>query len=108
MDDSYRSFLTGVRQPRVTDKQSIADGTLTGIGEITFELLRLLGVEVVLVPEDGIVEAALFHLHRMKLVAEPSGSLGLGALRIMGPEIEGRRVGVIISGGNTDFSWMDS
>jgi threonine dehydratase len=42
----------------------------------------------------------------MKLVVEPSGATGLAALRAIVPEIYGMKVGVIISGGNTDFRWL--
>ena len=43
----------------------------------------------------------------MKLVVEPSGATGLAALRKVAPEIHGMKVGVVISGGNTDFRWLD-
>ncbi len=106
VDDAYRSLETGVRQPGVTDPKTIADGLLTGLGQINFQILSDGGVRIVTVTEDAIREAALFHLQRMKLVVEPSGAVGLAALRALGEEIEGRRVGVIISGGNTDFTWL--
>ena len=57
------------------------------------------------VSEAEIVDSARFHLERMKVVVEPSGAVGLAAVRKM--NIQGRRVGVIISGGNTDFRWLD-
>jgi threonine dehydratase len=108
VDDARRSLATGVRQPRVPDPATIADGLLTGIGEIPFAVLSATGAEVVTVTEEAIVDAALFHLHRMKLVVEPSGATALAAVHRLAArgEIAGRRVGVILSGGNTDFSWM--
>ena len=59
-----------------------------------------------MVSDEEIAEAGRFHLFRMKLVVEPSASTGLAALRRLAPELQGRRVGVILSGGNTDFRWL--
>ena len=106
VDDAYRSLETGVRQPGVENPETIADGLLTGLGELNFEILRERHARIVTVTEEAIAEAARFHLERMKLVVEPSGATGLAALRAMVPEIYGMKVGVIISGGNTDFRWL--
>jgi len=106
VDDAYRSFATGIRQPDVDNPDTIADGLLTGIGERAFAILRAGEIRVVLVDESEIVDATRFHAERMKLVVEPSGATGLAALRRIAPELTGARVGVIISGGNTDFSWL--
>jgi threonine dehydratase len=97
-----------VRQPRVADPDTIADGLLTGIGEITFAVLSTLGARIVTVGEDEIVAAARFQLTRMKLVVEPSAATVLAALRRITGEIGGMRVGAVISGGNTDFRWLDT
>ena len=105
-DDAYRSLETGVRQPGVADPDTMADGLLTGLGEINFRILSDHGTRIVTVAEEAIRAAALFHLQRMKVVVEPSGAVGLAALRAMQEEIEGRRVGVIVSGGNTDLTWL--
>ena len=106
VDDAYRSLLTGVRQPRVPNPNTWADGLLTGIGEIPFEILTASGTEIVTITEQALLAAAVFHLQRMKLVVEPSGAAGLAALHEIADEIRGQRVGVIISGGNTDFGWL--
>ena len=108
VDDAFRSMQTGVRQPRVPDPTTWADGLLTGLGEVAFEILTAANTEVVTITEDALLAAALFHLQRMKLVVEPSGAAGLAALRSLGAEVGGRRVGVIISGGNTDFRWLEA
>ena len=81
---------------------------LTGIGQIPFDILTAAGAEVVTITEDALLSAALFHLQRMKLVVEPSGAAGLAALRTIGDAVGGQRVGVIISGGNTDFRWLEA
>ena len=108
VDDAHRSLASGVRQPRVADPDTIADGLLTGIGEITFAVLSTLGARVVTVGEGDIAVAAGFHLTRMKLVVEPSAATVLAALRRMAGEIGGMRVGAVISGGNTDLRWLDT
>ncbi len=104
VDDAFRSLSTGVRQPAVSNPQTLADGLLTGLGERNFTILRESGVEIVTVSEEEIVAAARFFLERMKLVVEPSGAVSLAAVRKM--PVAGRRVGVIVSGGNTDFRWL--
>ncbi|HZJ47685.1 MAG TPA: threonine/serine dehydratase [Acidimicrobiia bacterium] len=106
VDDAYRSLVSGFRQPRVPRPTTIADGLLTGIGEIAFEILRQRKIEVVTVSEEQIVAAARFFAERMKLVVEPSGATSLAAVSEMGERVSGMRVGVIISGGNTDFAWL--
>ncbi len=106
-DDAARSVATGELQPAVPDPVTVADGLRTGLSELTFAHLRDLGVEIVTVGEEAIVAAARFHLERMKLVVEPSGATALAALRALPPaDVAGRRVGVILSGGNTDFRWL--
>lgn len=106
VDDAARSMQTGVRQPRVEDARSWADGLMTGLGAPNFEILMAHRVRVVTVTEQAMVEAALFFLERMKLVVEPSSATVLAALRGIAPELRGLRIGAILSGGNTDFGWM--
>lgn len=106
VDDAYRSLQTGTIQPRVPDPNTVADGLLTALGDLTFATLQWAGVEVVRVEERSIIDAALFHIHRMKLVVEPSGATGLAAARALGEQIRDKRIGIIISGGNTDLSWL--
>lgn len=106
VDDAFRSLNSGVLQPQVANPDTVADGLLTGLGELTFSTLLWAGVHIMLVEESAIIAAALFHLHRMKILVEPSGATGLAAIRTMGEAIAGKRIGVIISGGNTDLSWL--
>jgi len=106
VDDAYRSLEAGTIQPRVENPVTVADGLLTALGDLTFATLQWAGVEIVRVGEDAIVDAALFHLNRIKILVEPSGATGLAALRTFGDEIRGLRIGIIISGGNTDLHWL--
>jgi threonine dehydratase len=106
VDDAFRSLATGVRQPAVVDPRTLADGLLTGLGRINFDILRERGVEVVTVSEEAIVAAARFVLERMKLVVEPSAATVLAALRSRASSLAGKRIGAVFSGGNTDFRWL--
>ena len=78
---------------------------LTALGAPNFALMQRHAVRVVTVDEQAIVDAARFFLERMKLVVEPSGATVLAALRAIAHELRGRRIGAIVSGGNTDFAW---
>lgn len=104
VDDAFRSIRDGVRHPAVPEPDTIADGLLTGLGKRNFDILNG-RVEIVTVSEEEIVNAARFFVERMKLVVEPSGAVSLAAIR--GLNLAGKRVGAIVSGGNTDFRWLD-
>lgn len=107
VDDAYRSLRDGKRHP-ATGKMSIGDGLLTGIGENPFEILRRAETQILLVSEDEIRRAMRLFATRMKLVVEPSGATVLAALLRHSEVFEGRRVGVIISGGNVELSDLAS
>jgi len=103
-DDATRSFRTGtlhtVRNPR-----TIADGARTpSLGKITFPLVRQHVDDMVTVSDDDILRAMRFLWERMKLVVEPTGALALAAAWRGAAEAAGRRVGVIVSGGNVDLT----
>ncbi len=106
VDDAARSLATGVRQPRVEGARSWGDGLMTGIGEPNFRLLMQHRVRIITVEEPAIVDAARWFLERMKIVVEPSSATVLAALRVIAPELRGKRVAMILTGGNTDFSWL--
>ena len=106
VNDAARSLANGKLLPGVADPDTIADGLLTGLGPLTFDIMQAAGVEIVTVSESAIVDATRFHLFRMKLLVEPSGGTSLAAIRQLGIELRGLKVGAIISGGNTDMSWL--
>jgi threonine dehydratase len=102
-DDATRSFRTRTLQT-VSNPDTIADGVRTpSLGTITFPLVLQVAHDMVTVSEEAIVSATLFLWNRVKLVVEPTGALGAAALFERAVESHGRRVGVIISGGNVDF-----
>ena len=103
-DDANRSFRTGVLQT-VQNPQTIADGARTpSLGALTFPLVRALAADMATVSDAEIVEAMRFAWERLKLVVEPTGVLGLAALLSGRVEARGRRVGVVLSGGNVDLA----
>jgi threonine dehydratase len=103
-DDATRSFKTGVLQT-VDHPQTIADGARTAsLGRHTFPLVATLVDDMVTVSEEEIVEAARLLWERQKLVVEPTGALGLAGARKEKARVAGKRVGVILSGGNVDLA----
>ncbi|MGE0144476.1 MAG: threonine/serine dehydratase [Planctomycetota bacterium] len=106
VDDAARSLATGEHQPRVENPQTICDGLLTRLGQPNFAVLRAHGVEILTAEERQIRAAARDVIERMKLVVEPSGAVGLAVIAAHKGRFAGRRVGVILTGGNTDLRWM--
>lgn len=101
-DDAFRSLRDGVLYG-AKDHKSIADGLLTALSERTYAAVRQ-GVQKIVLVDDSLIAYALRTLFtRMKLVVEPSGAVALAAI-LSGKltELGGRKVGVIISGGNID------
>jgi threonine dehydratase len=104
-DDATRSFKTGVLHT-VHNPPTIADGARTpSLGKLTFPLVRENVDDMVTVPDDALVRAMRFVWERMKLVVEPTGVLALAAALEGKAEVAGRRVGVILSGGNVDLAY---
>jgi threonine dehydratase len=106
VDDAYRSLESGELQPGPENPASWGDGLLTGLGKNPFAILRPRGVRVVRVGEREMIEAAWTLARRLKLVVEPSGATVLAALFRRREQWRGKRVGAILSGGNTDFRWL--
>jgi threonine dehydratase len=102
-DDAYRSIREG---RRITDftPQTIADGLRTPLGENTFSILRERLDGIVLVSEAQILTAMRTIWDRMKIVIEPSSAVAVAPLLERKVDAEGKRVGVILSGGNVDLS----
>lgn len=99
VDDSYRSLRDGVRY-QATGAMSVADGLLTGIGAIPFQILKERDVTVLTVSECEILSAMRAIGERMKLVVEPSGATALAVLLRYPEPFAGKNVGLILSGGN--------
>jgi len=104
-DDAARSLAAGRIVPQ-TAPQTIADGLLTSLGELTFPILRAHVERVVVVGDDEIVRAMRLLWERAKMVVEPSGAVPLAAvLSDAFRSLAGMtRVGVVLSGGNVDLA----
>jgi threonine dehydratase len=102
-DDAYRGLRAGKRIVDFTP-DTIADGLRTPLGENTFEIIRELVDEIALVSEEEIVDAMRFVWERMKTVIEPSSAVAVAPLLSGKLPARGRRIGVILSGGNVDLS----
>jgi threonine dehydratase len=99
-DDTRRSLEAGERI-RGDVPRTIADGLQVPVpGELTFEINRRLLRGVVTVSDREIVEAMAFLFERLKMVVEPSGAAAAAALIAGKVDGAGRRIGVVVSGGN--------
>jgi len=101
-DDARRSLEARRRIP-LERTTTIADGLRTSLGEVTFPILLDHVERILTADEAGIIAAMRLLWERLKVVAEPSAAVPLAAL-LRGVEgLEGRRIGVILSGGNVDL-----
>jgi threonine dehydratase len=101
-DDAYRSFKSGHIVPSL-DPNTIADGLRTSLGDLTFPIIQRYVKDIVLVSEEAIVDAMRCLWERMKILVEPSAAVPLGAVLSRRLDVAGRRVGLIVSGGNVDL-----
>jgi threonine dehydratase len=101
-DDAFRSLKSGQRCS-VTTPPTLADGLRGSIGERNFELLRSHVDDIFTVTEAQIVAAMRVALEDLKLLIEPSSAVALAAALAGGLGQRGRRVGIVISGGNVDL-----
>ncbi len=101
-DDAYRSFQAGEILP-MEAPNTIADGLLATLGDKTFAIIREHVREIVTVSDPDIVEAMRLMWERMKIVVEPSAAVPLAALLQGALKADGKRIGVVVSGGNVDL-----
>ncbi|MBT8179063.1 MAG: pyridoxal-phosphate dependent enzyme, partial [Eudoraea sp.] len=102
VDDAYRSFHSGVIETNVTTN-TIADGLKTVLGNNTFPIIRKYVHDIIRVTEDEIIAAMKLVWERMKIVVESSSAVALAALLRESQRFQGKKVGIIISGGNVDL-----
>jgi threonine dehydratase len=103
-DDGQRSFRSD-RIVSIETPKTIADGAQTQrLGDCTFPIIRRDVDDIFTASDAELVAAMRFFAERMKMVVEPTGGLGYAAARRMKAELAGRRVGVIVSGGNVDMA----
>ena len=102
-DDAYRSFKAGYIIPSEIPK-TIADGLLTSLGVLNFEIIKNDVADVVTVSEEAIKQAMKLIWERMKIVIEPSSAVPFAAVLENKIEVKNKKTGIIISGGNIDLS----
>lgn len=102
-NDAQQSFRSG-KIVHIDTPKTIADGAQTQhLGAYTFEIIRRDVDDVLTATDAQLVDCMRFFASRMKLVVEPTGCLGFAAARQMKAQLQGKRVGVIVSGGNVDM-----
>ena len=102
--DTKQSLAAG-RRVEVKENPTIADGLrVTSPGKLTFPILQESLRDVLLVSDAEMIETLTFMLERMKVLVEPSGAAGAAAVRHRKADFSGRRVGVVLSGGNVDLA----
>jgi threonine dehydratase len=107
-DDAKRSLETRQLQT-VHNPRTVADGARTAsLGTITFPMVLDHVSAIVTVDDPALLRTMFFLWERLKLVVEPTGALAAAALLNGSVDARGRRVGVILSGGNVDFSQVDA
>ena len=108
-DDAAQSLSKGERLPQL-QPNTIADGLLTSLGEWTWPLVKDHVDGIVTVEDPEIVDAMQLIWRQMKQIVEPSGSVALAAVLSdeFREQFQGKRVGVIFSGGNVALDFFDS
>lgn len=102
-NDGQQSFRAG-SIVHIDVPRTIADGAQTQhLGRYTFDIIRRDVDDILTVSDAQIIERMRFAASRMKLIIEPTGCLGFAAALQMKEQLQGKRVGVLISGGNVDI-----
>ena len=102
-NDAWKSFITGILTPSV-NPLTIADGLLTSLSELTFSIIRKNVDDIVTVSEESIIKSMKLVWERMKIVIEPSSATVLAVVGENPALFRGKKVGLIISGGNVDLT----
>ncbi len=102
-NDAQQSLARG-EIVHIETPQTIADGAQTQhVGELTFAIIRREVNDIVTATDAQLVQSMRFFAERMKIVVEPTGCLGFAGACHAGLPLQGRRVGIILSGGNIDL-----
>ncbi|MFN3561020.1 MAG: pyridoxal-phosphate dependent enzyme [Chloroherpetonaceae bacterium] len=102
-DDAFCSFHAHTLIPQ-TAPNTIADGLLTSLGNITFSIIQRYVSNIFTAKEETIIRAMRLVWERMKLVIEPSAAVPLAVVLEHADFFSGKRIGIIFSGGNVDLS----
>ena len=101
-DDACRSLAAGHIIPS-EHPDTVADGLLTSLGQRNFPIIQRHVSEIWTVDDPAIIAAMRLVWERMKIIIEPSSAVCLAAVLARPQQVAGRRIGIIISGGNVDL-----
>jgi threonine dehydratase len=101
--DASRSLASGRREP-VENPSSIADGLLAFVGDLTFPVIQRLVDGIATVPDEATSAAMVRLFEILKIAVEPSSAVGYAAIAEGGIKVAGKRVGIILTGGNVDLA----
>lgn len=104
-DDAYRSLISGKIEGNKT-ANTIADGLKTVLGDKNFPIIKKYVDEIIRVTEDEIISAMHLIWERMKIIVEPSSAVALAAVLREKEKFIGKKIGIIISGGNVDLEHL--
>jgi len=103
-NDGQQSFRSGAIV-RIPTPKTIADGAQSQfLGTLTFPIIQRAVEDILTVSDAALVDEMRFMATRLKMIVEPTGCLGLAGVRTLAPQFHGKRIGVLISGGNVDMA----
>lgn len=103
-NDGQQSLRSG-SIVHIDTPKTIADGAQTQhLGNITFDVIRRTVDDILTATDEELVDCMRFFAARMKIIVEPTGCLGFAAARQLKSQLQGKRVGVLVSGGNVDMA----
>ncbi|MBD98823.1 MAG: hypothetical protein CMO34_03185 [Verrucomicrobia bacterium] len=101
-DDAYRSLKGGTHITEHTPN-TVADGLLTTLGELNYTLIKENVKNILTVDDIEIIKAMRLIWERLKIIIEPSCAVPLAAVLCNKPLFSGKKIGIILSGGNVDL-----
>ena len=104
-DDAYRSLQSGKIESNETIN-TICDGLRAQIGTVTFPIIKKKVDGIITVAEEDIIDSMRMIWERMKIIVEPSSSITLAAVLNDKEVFTGKKVGLILSGGNVDLDHL--
>ncbi|MDR2227381.1 MULTISPECIES: threo-3-hydroxy-L-aspartate ammonia-lyase [Providencia] len=103
-NDAQQSFRQG-KIVHIDTPKTIADGAQTQhLGQYTFEIIKNNVDDIFTVTDEQLIDRMKFYAERMKMVVEPTGCLSFAAALAQKAQFQGKRVGIIVSGGNVDIN----
>jgi threonine dehydratase len=100
--DAILSFKSG-KIEKAPYIKTIADGLMTNLGDKTLEIIRMYVTDIIVVSDDEIISAMKLIWERLKIVIEPSCAVPLASLLKQKERFAGKKVGIILTGGNVDL-----